>query len=204
MYNSRNDPLRNHHRRRGGGGGRRGGALEEKVRRQRRRRFEYKEHRRDAGTREVGWEKDRPERLLCARVAERQSATAPTFVWKGAKKAAAMSIGLGLFVCFVIPRPDGVVPQAWNLLSIFLSYVAGFLVSVGRSVGVSRFDNRRGDEDVDLRASVWRDDERCHLAYRSGIFLCRGFVSTWFEADRVATMFCRETSGKARSDCPTV
>ena len=52
------------------------------------------------------------------------------FVWKGANlKAAAMSVGFGLFVCFVVPRPDGVVPQAWNLLSIFLATVAGLVLS---------------------------------------------------------------------------
>ena len=66
----------------------RGGALEEKVRRQRRRRFEYKEHRRDAGTREIDGR-----RIVGASSAlgspNAKSATASAFVWKGANVKAA-------------------------------------------------------------------------------------------------------------------
>ena len=120
------------------------------------------------------------------------------FVWKGANvKAAAMSIGLGLFVCFVIPRPDGVVPQAWNLLSIFLATVAGLVLSplpvgawafLGLTTAVVTktltFAQAFGAMTNDV---IWL----IVLAF----FFARGFVSTGL-GDRVATMFV-EKLGKS-------
>ena len=36
----------------------------------------------------------------------------------------AVSVGVGLVLNFLVPRPEAVVPQAWALLSIFLSTIA--------------------------------------------------------------------------------
>lgn len=38
------------------------------------------------------------------------------------------SVGLGLIINFLVPRPDGVSREAWRLLSIFVSTVAGLVV----------------------------------------------------------------------------
>ena len=120
------------------------------------------------------------------------------FVWKGANlKAAAMSVGFGLFVCFVVPRPDGVVPQAWNLLSIFLATVAGLVLSplpvgawafLGLTTAVVTktltFAQAFGAMTNDV---IWL----IVLAF----FFARGFVSTGL-GDRIATMFV-EKLGKS-------
>ena len=65
--------------------------------------------------------------VLAGDVAAASDATAPAgFVWKGAKIVPALlSVALGLIVKFVIPCPAGVLPQAWTLLAIFLSTIAG-------------------------------------------------------------------------------
>ena len=128
----------------------------------------------------------------------KSSGSSSEFVWKGANlKAAAMSVGFGLFVCFVVPRPDGVVPQAWNLLSIFLATVAGLVLSplpvgawafLGLTTAVVTktltFAQAFGAMTNDV---IWL----IVLAF----FFARGFVSTGL-GDRIATMFV-EKLGKS-------
>ena len=200
MYNSRNDPLRNHHRRRGGGGG-----DQDVVVRSKRKCDDNDDDvlntRSIAATRGPGRLDGRrivPNASSALGSPNAKSATASAFVWKGANvKAAAMSIGLGLFVCFVIPRPDGVVPQAWNLLSIFLATVAGLVLSplpvgawafLGLTTAVVTktltFAQAFGAMTNDV---IWL----IVLAF----FFARGFVSTGL-GDRVATMFV-EKLGKS-------
>ncbi|PKI63358.1 hypothetical protein CRG98_016246, partial [Punica granatum] len=41
----------------------------------------------------------------------------------------AISIAIGLIVRFLIPKPVEVSPQAWQLLAIFLSTIAGLVLS---------------------------------------------------------------------------
>ncbi|XP_074578555.1 dicarboxylate transporter 2.1, chloroplastic-like [Curcuma longa] len=41
----------------------------------------------------------------------------------------AISIAVGLAICFIIPRPDEITPQAWQLLSIFISTITGLVLS---------------------------------------------------------------------------
>ena len=127
-----------------------------------------------------------------------RSANSDGFVWKGANlKAAAMSIGFGLFVCFVVPRPDGVVPQAWNLLSIFLATVAGLVLSP-LPVGAWAF--------LGMTTAVVTKTLTFAQAFSAmtndviwlivlAFFFARGFVSTGL-GDRVATMFV-ERLGKS-------
>ena len=53
---------------------------------------------------------------------------------------AAIALGLALLIWFVIPVPDGVTPQAWHLLAMFVGVIAAI--------------NRQGDADrgiVDYR-----------------------------------------------------
>lgn len=49
---------------------------------------------------------------------------------KGARPVPlAISIAVGLAICFIIPRPAEITPQAWQLLSIFLSTITGLVLS---------------------------------------------------------------------------
>ena len=63
---------------------------------------------------------------LPARLSARPDAQAPAV---GAKLVpAALSIGVGLLLRFVVPCPDGVSMQAWQLLSIFVSTITGLVL----------------------------------------------------------------------------
>ena len=47
-------------------------------------------------------------------------------LWQGAKSGPfAASVGLGLALRFLVPVPEGITMQAWTLLSIFVSAIAG-------------------------------------------------------------------------------
>ena len=56
-------------------------------------------------------------------------ASPPPFVWKGAKPLPlAASLALGLAVRFLIPIPAGLTPDAWSLLAVFTTTVAGLVL----------------------------------------------------------------------------
>lgn len=40
---------------------------------------------------------------------------------------AAIALGLALLIWFVIPVPDGVTPQAWHLLAMFVGVIAAII-----------------------------------------------------------------------------
>ena len=121
------------------------------------------------------------------------SAAATPFVWKGANLVPlAASVGVGLVVNFIVPRPEAVVPQAWALLSIFLSTICG-LVLGPLPVGAWAF--------VGLTTAVVTKTLSFQAAFGAmtndviwlivlAFFFARGFVRTGL-GDRVATMFVR-------------
>ncbi|KAG5254246.1 oxoglutarate-malate-translocase family protein [Salix suchowensis] len=58
------------------------------------------------------------------------SSEKPTPPQKGAKLIPLLiSVSIGLIIRFAVPRPIGITPQAWQLLSIFLSTIAGLILS---------------------------------------------------------------------------
>jgi DASS family divalent anion:Na+ symporter len=58
------------------------------------------------------------------------SSEKPTPPQKGAKLIPLLiSVSIGLIVRFAVPKPIGITPQAWQLLSIFLSTIAGLILS---------------------------------------------------------------------------
>ncbi|KAL6661669.1 hypothetical protein ACP70R_001053 [Stipagrostis hirtigluma subsp. patula] len=102
------------------------------------------------------------------------------------------SLAAGLAVCFLVPRPAEVTPQAWQLLSIFLSTIAG-LVLGPLPVGAWAF--------LGLTATVATRTLPFAAAFGAftneviwliviSFFFARGFVKTGL-GDRVATYFVK-------------
>lgn len=133
--------------------------------------------------------------VLAGDVAASSDATAPAgFVWKGAKIVPALlSVALGLVVKFVIPCPVGVLPQAWTLLAIFLSTIAG-LVLTPLPVGAWAF--------CGLSMTVVTKTLTFQQAFSAmtndviwlivlAFFFAKGFVQTGL-GDRVATWFVKK------------
>ncbi len=130
-------------------------------------------------------------------VAMSSAASAPSsstkFVWKGAAVAPLVaSVSVGLIVNFLIPRPDAVVPQAWALLSIFLSTISGLVLSP-LPVGAWAF--------IGMTTAVVTKTLTFQAAFSAmtndviwlivlAFFFARGFVRTGL-GDRVATLFVR-------------
>ena len=120
------------------------------------------------------------------------------FEWKGAKlRAAALSVGVGLAVRFLLPCPAGVAPQAWTLLAIFLSTITG-LVLTPLPVGAWAF--------LGLSTTVVTKTLTFQQAFSAmtndviwlivlAFFFAKGFVQTGL-GDRVATFFVK-TMGKS-------
>jgi len=103
-----------------------------------------------------------------------------------------ISLALGLAVRFLVPRPAKVTPQAWQLLSIFLSTIAG-LVLAPLPVGAWAF--------LGLTATVATRTLPFTAAFGAftneviwliviSFFFARGFVKTGL-GDRVATYFIK-------------
>ena len=118
--------------------------------------------------------------------------------WKGAKlQAAALSVGVGLAVQFLLPCPAAVAPQAWTLLAIFLSTITG-LVLTPLPVGAWAF--------LGLSTTVVTKTLTFQQAFSAmtndviwlivlAFFFAKGFVQTGL-GDRVATFFVK-TMGKS-------
>ncbi|KAK4252794.1 hypothetical protein QN277_014336 [Acacia crassicarpa] len=103
-----------------------------------------------------------------------------------------ISISIGLIVRFIVPKPVEVTPQAWQLLSIFLSTIAG-LVLTPLPVGAWAF--------VGLTVSVVTKTLSFSAAFHAftheiiwliviSFFFARGFVKTGL-GDRIATYFVK-------------
>ncbi|KAI9095729.1 hypothetical protein K1719_026289 [Acacia pycnantha] len=103
-----------------------------------------------------------------------------------------ISISIGLIVRFLVPKPVEVTPQAWQLLSIFLSTIAG-LVLTPLPVGAWAF--------IGLTVSVVTKTLSFSAAFHAfsheiiwliviSFFYARGFVKTGL-GDRIATYFVK-------------
>jgi hypothetical protein len=82
-----------------------------------------------------------------------------SFVWKGAKlQAAALSVGVGLAVQFLIPCPGGGGAAGVDAPRHLPEHHhgPGLDAFTSRRVGVSRAQHDRGDEDPDVPASLSR------------------------------------------------
>lgn len=121
------------------------------------------------------------------------SAPSEGFVWKGAAlKPLAMSIAVGMIVNFIVPRPEAVVPQAWALLSIFLSTITG-LVLGPLPVGAWAFCGLTTavvTKTLSFQAAFAAMTNDVIWLIVLAFFFARGFVRTGL-GDRVATMFVR-------------
>lgn len=103
-----------------------------------------------------------------------------------------ISVSIGLLVRFLVPRPPEVTPQAWQLLSIFLSTIAGLVLSP-LPVGAWAF--------LGLTTSVLTKTLTFSTAFSAftneviwliviSFFFARGFVKTGL-GDRIATYFVK-------------
>ncbi|KAG5000519.1 hypothetical protein JHK87_021591 [Glycine soja] len=103
-----------------------------------------------------------------------------------------ISISIGLIVRFLVPKPVQVTPEAWQLLSIFLSTIAGLVLSP-LPVGAWAF--------LGLTASVVTKTLTFTEAFGAftneviwliviSFFFARGFVKTGL-GDRIATFFVK-------------
>ncbi|RZS01676.1 hypothetical protein BHM03_00031629 [Ensete ventricosum] len=104
----------------------------------------------------------------------------------------AISAAIGLAVRFLVPRPVEVTPQAWQLLAIFLSTIAGLVLSP-LPVGAWAF--------IGLTASIITKTLTFSAAFGAftneviwliviSFFFARGFVKTGL-GDRIATYFVK-------------
>ncbi|KAM5562006.1 dicarboxylate transporter 2.1, chloroplastic-like [Rosa sericea] len=103
-----------------------------------------------------------------------------------------ISIAIGLVVRFLVPKPVEVTPQAWQLLSIFLSTIAGLVLSP-LPVGAWAF--------LGLTTSIVSGTLTFPAAFSAftneviwliviSFFFARGFVKTGL-GDRIATYFVK-------------
>ena len=132
--------------------------------------------------------------VLAGDVAASSDATAPAgFVWKGAKIVPSLlSVALGLVVKFVIPCPAGVLPQAWTLLAIFLSTIAGLVltplpVGAWAFCGLSMTVVTKTLTFQQAFSAMTNDVIRLIVL---AFFFAKGFVQTGL-GDRVATWFVK-------------
>jgi DASS family divalent anion:Na+ symporter len=121
------------------------------------------------------------------------SSEKPTPPQKGAKLIPLLiSVSIGLIVRFAVPKPIGITPQAWQLLSIFLSTIAGLVLSP-LPVGAWAF--------LGLTTSVVTRTLTFSTAFSAftseviwliviSFFFARGFVKTGL-GDRIATYFVK-------------
>ncbi|KAK8562758.1 hypothetical protein V6N12_010828 [Hibiscus sabdariffa] len=103
-----------------------------------------------------------------------------------------LSVSIGLIVRFLVPKPVEVTPQAWQLLAIFLSTIAGLVLSP-LPVGAWAF--------IGLTASIVTRTLSFTSAFSAftneviwliviSFFFARGFVKTGL-GDRIATYFVK-------------
>ncbi|KAL3538682.1 hypothetical protein ACH5RR_002048 [Cinchona calisaya] len=119
--------------------------------------------------------------------------TATTITQRGAKVIPLIiSVSIGLIVRFLVPKPPDVTPQGWQLLSIFLSTIAGLVFSP-LPVGAWAF--------MGLTVSILTKTLPFTTAFSAftneviwliviSFFFARGFVKTGL-GDRIATYFVK-------------
>ncbi|CAK7328495.1 unnamed protein product [Dovyalis caffra] len=121
------------------------------------------------------------------------SSEKPTLPQQGAKLIPLLiSVSIGLIVRFAVPKPIAVTPQGWQLLSIFLSTIAGLVLSP-LPVGAWAF--------LGLTTSIVTRTLAFSTAFSAftneviwliviSFFFARGFVKTGL-GDRIATYFVK-------------
>lgn len=112
---------------------------------------------------------------------------------KGAKLVPlAASVGIGLALRFLVPVPAGLEPQAWSLLSVFVSTIAGLVLeplptgawaAVAATAAVAS-----GALDFAQAFSAFRNDVIWLIVV--SFFFAAGFQKTGL-GERVATLFVR-------------
>ncbi|KAI9095690.1 hypothetical protein K1719_026250 [Acacia pycnantha] len=114
-------------------------------------------------------------------------------VAQGAKPLAFfISISIGLIVRFLVPRPVEVTPQAWQLLSIFLSTIAGLVLSP-LPVGAWAFLGLTTSivtKTLSFSAAFSAFTDQVIWLIVISFFFARGFVKTGL-GDRIATCFVK-------------
>mmetsp|Transcript_9182 Transcript_9182/g.23563 ORF Transcript_9182/g.23563 Transcript_9182/m.23563 type:complete len:565 (+) Transcript_9182:247-1941(+) len=102
------------------------------------------------------------------------------------------SVGLGLIINFLVPRPDGVSREAWRLLSIFVSTVAGLVVGP-LPVGAWAFAGvtaALASKTLTFSAAFSAFNADVIWLVVNAFFLAKGFVKSGL-GDRVATHFVK-------------
>ena len=103
-----------------------------------------------------------------------------------------ISVALGLIINFVVPIPEGVTKQAWQLLSIFVSTVAG-LVAGPLPVGAWAFagvTTAIATKTLTFSAAFSSFSLDVIWLVVNAFFLAKGFVKSGL-GDRVATIFVK-------------
>ncbi|KAJ6298969.1 hypothetical protein OIU76_020023, partial [Salix suchowensis] len=121
------------------------------------------------------------------------SSEKPTPPQKGAKLIPLLiSVSIGLIIRFAVPRPIGITPQAWQLLSIFLSTIAGLILSplpvaAWAFLGLTTLLVTR-TLSFTAAFSAFTNDVIWLIVI--SFFFARGFVKTGL-GDRIATYFVK-------------
>ncbi|KAI3437630.1 hypothetical protein D9Q98_000082 [Chlorella vulgaris] len=119
--------------------------------------------------------------------------TPPTSTWPGAKPVPfLMAVGLGLALRFLVPIPVGITVQAWTLLSIFVSTIAG-LVLEPLPVGAWAFlavSSAIATKTLTFSAAFSAFTNDVIWLIVVSFFFARGFEKTGL-GERVATLFVK-------------
>ena len=103
-----------------------------------------------------------------------------------------ISVGLGLIINFLVPRPDGITKEAWQLLSIFVSTVAGLVIGP-LPVGAWAFagvTTAIATKTLTFKAAFSAFSLDVIWLVVNAFFLAKGFVKSGL-GDRVATYFVK-------------
>lgn len=113
--------------------------------------------------------------------------------WEGAKPVPfVLSVGVGLALRYLVPKPEAVTTQAWQLLAIFLSTITGLVVSplpvgawafLGLTVAVIT-------KTLTFAAAFGAFTNDVIWLIVISFFFARGFVKTGL-GDRIATYFVK-------------
>ncbi|QDZ19865.1 sodium/sulfate symporter [Chloropicon primus] len=103
-----------------------------------------------------------------------------------------VSVALGVIINFLVPRPDGITKEAWQLLSIFVSTVAGLVIGP-LPVGAWAFagvTTAIATKTLTFKAAFSSFSLDVIWLVVNAFFLAKGFVKSGL-GDRVATYFVK-------------
>lgn len=117
----------------------------------------------------------------------------PKFEWKGARPVPLLScIAVGLILRFAVPKPDAVGHKGWSLLAIFITTIAGLVVSP-LPVGAWAFvclTTTVATKTLGFTAAFAAYTNEVTWLIVTAFFMSKGFVKTGL-GDRVAMFFVR-------------